>query len=778
MTLSDTSNYLIDTNGVITLTQAGVTLVNTGQDLPDFTVSATSDTGDIGISQGINLVNTIDVNDIASTPTLTMSISETAFTAKSVGESGNFENSTIDADTGDDTIIAGDGFWNINLGIGSDTLNIGTSDGGTIDGGTGDDIITAGEGWSSIDGGTGDDTTILKGLELDWNLVMTTATSASATYIPTGEVTTLTNVEHVIFGDRMSLTNTFTPNADTFDTVAPVIDLTAATIVSDGGTGFQELNTTSVARDGVTPTTTGADTMIIGDDWNAINLGTGNDNAQIGDAAIGWATFNADTGMDNVIMGDGWDKVLLGTGDDTLNIGISDGLSSIDGGTGDDIIIADYGWRSIDGGTDEDTVIFKGDASEWYVNNDDNSLINSVYNIASGITTTLTNVERVEFGGTDANLISVDTSETVDSVAGVTIVGDKIEVESAPKETYTATTNKLEIGNGWDALTLMTGNNEVVIGTGSEESSRNTGNTGNDIIMVGDSWETIFTGTGNDTLFAGNAGKAIDSYEYTITLNAGLTDTDGSESLSDIILTSLPTDVTLLDTDGKNILVNTDGSYTISIDTDGNTSVTIVSTSAIGAEVLGGITATVVSTELSNGATAEMSTQAKLEIIGTDDSDSIIGTDADEKIDARAGQDTINAGAGDDTIVFDSDDTSIDGGIGYDILHFDSGSNITIDFNNLSNNIANIEVLDLSDMSGNMSLNLDINDVLNMTDEDNSLTIFGNEGDNLILALNEAEGEWSSTTDDSGDAFKTFVGTIDTQTIQLMVDANIDLIGA
>ncbi|WP_392340697.1 retention module-containing protein [Moritella marina] len=62
LTVSDTTHYSIDANGVITLTAAGAKIVNDGGDLPDFTVDATSTTGDSG-SAPVNPGNTLDTDD-------------------------------------------------------------------------------------------------------------------------------------------------------------------------------------------------------------------------------------------------------------------------------------------------------------------------------------------------------------------------------------------------------------------------------------------------------------------------------------------------------------------------------------------------------------------------------------------------------------------------------------------------------------------------------------------------------------------------------------------
>ncbi|NQY58352.1 MAG: tandem-95 repeat protein, partial [Ilumatobacteraceae bacterium] len=61
--IDDTTNYKIDAStGEITLTAAGVAIVEAGNDLPDFTVTATSTSGNTD-SQDVNPTNTSGVND-------------------------------------------------------------------------------------------------------------------------------------------------------------------------------------------------------------------------------------------------------------------------------------------------------------------------------------------------------------------------------------------------------------------------------------------------------------------------------------------------------------------------------------------------------------------------------------------------------------------------------------------------------------------------------------------------------------------------------------------
>ncbi|WP_232771019.1 beta strand repeat-containing protein, partial [Colwellia sp. 75C3] len=65
VTLSDTVNYVLDGNTVV-LTQVGADLVNSGADLPDFTLSATDGLQDTPATVDVNPGNTLDVNDAAT----------------------------------------------------------------------------------------------------------------------------------------------------------------------------------------------------------------------------------------------------------------------------------------------------------------------------------------------------------------------------------------------------------------------------------------------------------------------------------------------------------------------------------------------------------------------------------------------------------------------------------------------------------------------------------------------------------------------------------------
>jgi hypothetical protein len=137
--------------------------------------------------------------------------------------------------------------------------------------------------------------------------------------------------------------------------------------------------------------------------------------------------------------------------------------------------------------------------------------------------------------------------------------------------------------------------------------------------------------------------------------------------------------------------------------------------------------------------------------LGDKNNNTLTGTNNDEIFVAGAGNDTLignggmdvfNAGAGKDTIVINASNivalaqtsvgnrARVDGGGNIDTLELD-GSGLTLDLTNISNiRIQDIEKIDITG-SGNNTLILNLNDVLDASTSTNILKVLGNSGDSV-----------------------------------------------
>ena len=258
------------------------------------------------------------------------------------------------------------------------------------------------------------------------------------------------------------------------------------------------------------------------------------------------------------------------------------------------------------------------------------------------------------------------------------------------------------------------------------------------------------------------------TFEYAININAALTDTDGSESLGNVMIPVNSLNGGTLS--GDNVVLNGDV-YEVDVtanntDTNGSATVTLTTSEMLSDDELNDITASVTSTETNDdGNSFTTTTTAQIEILGTENADNISGTDANEYIDA---------GDGDDIILFDSQDT-VDGGEGFDTL---SVTDAAIDFTVLSNNIDNIEAIDLGQGAQTIQ-SISLSDVLQVTDSSNILRIEGDSSDRVALNTTGTgdDGEWTlgqTITDAStGHEYQTYSGNIDGFDVTLEIHTDI-----
>ncbi len=119
---------------------------------------------------------------------------------------------------------------------------------------------------------------------------------------------------------------------------------------------------------------------------------------------------------------------------------------------------------------------------------------------------------------------------------------------------------------------------------------------------------------------------------------------------------------------------------------------------------------------------------------GTSAAEILIGGLGADSLAGGGGADVIRAGAGDDLLsIGDTSFERIDGGNGLDTLVFDGGG-IDLDFTLIdsSSKVTGIEAIDLTG-SGDNSVALGIQDLLQLSDETSDLLAFGNSGDTVTL---------------------------------------------
>ena len=159
-------------------------------------------------------------------------------------------------------------------------------------------------------------------------------------------------------------------------------------------------------------------------------------------------------------------------------------------------------------------------------------------------------------------------------------------------------------------------------------------------------------------------------------------------------------------------------------------------------------------------------------IFGGDGNDTISGGDGNDTIYGDAGSDTIDGGAGNDTIMYQAGevDSFVDGGVGDDILQFD-GNNLTLDLtnNNYNGVYHNFEKINLG--GGDNSLNLNPDDVIEMTDNDNRIFVDGDSSDSVTGA---GWTDTGTTVIDSGKSYTVYTGA---GGAELLVKDDIDVSG-
>jgi len=205
----------------------------------------------------------------------------------------------------------------------------------------------------------------------------------------------------------------------------------------------------------------------------------------------------------------------------------------------------------------------------------------------------------------------------------------------------------------------------------------------------------------------------VESVEYPIDLSAKLTDTDGSETLSDMTIDNIPEGTILV---GDNVTDLGDGTYSVALDENGEAKATLQADSEIDADNLGDITATVTSTEESTGDTSTISV--------TDDGDFAFLDDVD-----------------------------------------------AVDFREVSSEINGVDTINLENETS-QTLTMETEDLINAPDEE--MVILGNDGDLIDLEGEGWEKETDVSVDGEDGTFDKYSSTTtDGTTVNVYVENEI-----
>ena len=157
------------------------------------------------------------------------------------------------------------------------------------------------------------------------------------------------------------------------------------------------------------------------------------------------------------------------------------------------------------------------------------------------------------------------------------------------------------------------------------------------------------------------------------------------------------------------------------------------------------------------------------------DTTAVGSTDAIQAAKDTAVQNEIDSDKGDDTIILDTNDT-INGGTGFDTLLV-TDNDMNIDLSAIENKVSNIESINLNDGNNELT-NIHLEDVINVTDEENVLRIDGDSSNHIELDTQGDDAEWKlgdfKTDSETGNSYQEYTATDDDGSIvTIEVDSNI-----
>jgi len=181
----------------------------------------------------------------------------------------------------------------------------------------------------------------------------------------------------------------------------------------------------------------------------------------------------------------------------------------------------------------------------------------------------------------------------------------------------------------------------------------------------------------------------------------------------------------------------------------------------------------------------------------TDRNDTLTGVSANELFVAglgddiligNGGADVFNAGAGNDTIIINNDNLTklssnklsgdllarVNGGGNTDTLKLE-GANLNLDLTNIDNGrIQDIEIIDLTG-SGDNILKLNLNDLLDISSETNTLKVVGDSGDKVNIKLGANDFTKGSAKTENSITYDVY-SNANASTAELWIDQDLSVI--
>ncbi len=155
-------------------------------------------------------------------------------------------------------------------------------------------------------------------------------------------------------------------------------------------------------------------------------------------------------------------------------------------------------------------------------------------------------------------------------------------------------------------------------------------------------------------------------------------------------------------------------------------------------------------------------------LYGAAGNDILDGGQDGDLLDGGTGSDSLSGGTGSDVLVWDAADTTIDGGGGTDTLRIDGGDADLGAYLLGGGVLSDLEQVDLATDAGGNTLTLSAQDVLDMTDNGDTLTVLGDGADGVQAGTGWTDGG-------SAGGFHTYTQAVGAVTVTLVIDDDISI---